>query len=114
MQDRPEDYERARGKYIIDSRTMQVLPKSSVVMHPLPRVDEVRFAMSQRPPQSLHVMVALKFANPELDPAKSFIVVRMDKARYLQHSSAPSVRHVLQKSCMPSHLRPAPHAPGFC
>ena len=42
MQDRPEDYERARGKYIIDSRTMQALPKSSVVMHPLPRVDEAR------------------------------------------------------------------------
>lgn len=41
VQDRPEEYERARGKYIIDSELMKILPKHSVVMHPLPRVDEV-------------------------------------------------------------------------
>lgn len=42
FQDRPEDYEKARGKYIIDKDIMSILPKDSVVMHPLPRVDEVR------------------------------------------------------------------------
>ena len=42
MQDRPEDYERARGKFIIDNELMKILPKKSVVLHPLPRVDEVR------------------------------------------------------------------------
>jgi len=51
-QDRPEDYESARGKYIIDSATMRALPASSVVMHPLPRVDEARcpyWRTAQRP-----------------------------------------------------------------
>ena len=41
FRDRPEAYEAARGKYIVDSRIMAALPKASVVMHPLPRVDEV-------------------------------------------------------------------------
>ena len=39
--DRLEDYESARGKYIIDADLMKILPHSSIVMHPLPRVDEV-------------------------------------------------------------------------
>ena len=42
FQDRPEDYEKARGKYIIDSNILKILRKDSVIMHPLPRVDEVR------------------------------------------------------------------------
>ena len=41
LQDRPQEYEQARGKYIIDKNTMQILSKSAVIMHPLPRVDEV-------------------------------------------------------------------------
>ncbi len=41
FQDRPEDYEKARGKYIINADLMKILPQQSVVMHPLPRVDEV-------------------------------------------------------------------------
>lgn len=43
FQDRPEDYEKARGKYIINADLMKILPKQSVVMHPLPRVDEVKY-----------------------------------------------------------------------
>ena len=39
--DRTEDYETARGKYIVDSEMMEALPQSGVVMHPLPRVDEI-------------------------------------------------------------------------
>ncbi len=41
LQDRPQDYEAARGKYIIDKETMKILRKDAVIMHPLPRVDEV-------------------------------------------------------------------------
>lgn len=41
FQDRPEDYEKAKGKYIIDEEVMNLLPKDGVVMHPLPRVDEI-------------------------------------------------------------------------
>jgi aspartate carbamoyltransferase catalytic subunit len=41
FQDRPQDYEAARGKYIIDAGVMALLPRGGVVMHPLPRVDEI-------------------------------------------------------------------------
>lgn len=34
-------YEEARGKYIVDRRVLNVMPKHAVVMHPLPRLDEV-------------------------------------------------------------------------
>ena len=34
-------YQAARGKYIVDKQVMDVLPKTSIVMHPLPRLDEV-------------------------------------------------------------------------
>ena len=39
--DRIQDYERARGKYIIDVETMSALSDNAIVMHPLPRVDEI-------------------------------------------------------------------------
>lgn len=39
--DRTEDYESARGKYIIDANLMKVLNPRAIVMHPLPRVDEI-------------------------------------------------------------------------
>lgn len=47
VQDRPEDYEKARGKFIIDSELMKILPEKSVVLHPLPRVDEVSSCLSE-------------------------------------------------------------------
>jgi aspartate carbamoyltransferase catalytic subunit len=40
--DRPGDYESVRGVYIIDRKAMDLLPRNSIVMHPLPRVDEIR------------------------------------------------------------------------
>jgi aspartate carbamoyltransferase catalytic subunit len=40
--DRPEDYEAVRGVYIIDPEAMELLPRDAIVMHPLPRVDEIR------------------------------------------------------------------------
>jgi aspartate carbamoyltransferase catalytic subunit len=39
--DRPDEYESVRGVYIIDREAMDLLPRSSIVMHPLPRVDEI-------------------------------------------------------------------------
>lgn len=47
--DRPEDYEKARGKYIIDRAIMDILPKNAIVMHPLPRVDEIRADVDDDP-----------------------------------------------------------------
>lgn len=40
--DRPADFEAARGVYIIDRAAMSLLPRHAIVMHPLPRVDEIR------------------------------------------------------------------------
>lgn len=40
--DRLEDYAAARGKYIIDKQLLGTLKRDAVIMHPLPRVDEVR------------------------------------------------------------------------
>ncbi|KAJ0988212.1 hypothetical protein J5N97_006568 [Dioscorea zingiberensis] len=34
-------YEAARGKYIVDQKVLGVLPKHAVIMHPLPRLDEI-------------------------------------------------------------------------
>lgn len=39
--ERVDLYEEARGKYIVDQDVLQVMPKHAVVMHPLPRLDEV-------------------------------------------------------------------------
>ena len=47
--DRIQDYERARGKYIIDVETMSVLSDNAIVMHPLPRVDEIDPAVDTDP-----------------------------------------------------------------
>jgi len=39
--DRLDDYAAAKGKYIIDTAVMDALPLKSIVMHPLPRLDEI-------------------------------------------------------------------------
>ncbi len=40
--DRIEDYEKARGQYIIDKSILDIMKKDAIIMHPLPRVDEIR------------------------------------------------------------------------
>ena len=40
--DRIEDYERARGIYIINHEILDVMKPDAIIMHPLPRVDEIR------------------------------------------------------------------------
>ena len=54
FQDRPEDYEAARGKFVVDGRVMAALPKGSVVMHPLPRVDEIVAAEVDADPRAAY------------------------------------------------------------
>ena len=39
--DRAHEYERARGRYLVDQELMTHLRQDAVVMHPLPRVDEI-------------------------------------------------------------------------
>lgn len=45
----PEDYQRASGVYVIDSALMQRLRSHTIVMHPLPRVDEITRAVDADP-----------------------------------------------------------------
>ena len=37
-----KEYEKAKGKYILNADLMKSMHKDAVVLHPLPRVDEVR------------------------------------------------------------------------
>ncbi|MDA0336708.1 MAG: aspartate carbamoyltransferase [bacterium] len=39
--DRVQDYQQARGKYIIDKRILDCMQDDAIIMHPLPRVDEI-------------------------------------------------------------------------
>jgi aspartate carbamoyltransferase catalytic subunit len=39
--ERIEDYEKARGKYIIDKSILKVMKKKAIIMHPLPRLEEI-------------------------------------------------------------------------
>ena len=39
--DRVHEYENARGRYIINGDVMKQMKESAIVMHPLPRVDEI-------------------------------------------------------------------------
>lgn len=41
--ERMDLYEEARGKYIVDQNVLDVMQKHAVIMHPLPRLDEVGF-----------------------------------------------------------------------
>lgn len=41
FEERIDLYEEARGKYIVDRRVLEMMQKHAVVMHPLPRLDEV-------------------------------------------------------------------------
>ena len=47
--DRTEEYEQARGKYIINCSVMDCMQDHAVVMHPLPRVDEIDPAIDADP-----------------------------------------------------------------
>ncbi|GBG60326.1 hypothetical protein CBR_g4282 [Chara braunii] len=65
--DRVEEYDQARGKYIVDKKTMEVLPERGIVMHPLPRLDEIteevdtdpRAAYFRQARNGLHIRMAL-------------------------------------------------------
>jgi aspartate carbamoyltransferase catalytic subunit len=44
-----KEYEACRGIYTVDKKIMDALPKSSVVMHPLPRLDEITVEVDDDP-----------------------------------------------------------------
>lgn len=47
--DSQEEFDRARGVYVIDQAVLTRLPATSIVMHPLPRVDELPAEVDQDP-----------------------------------------------------------------
>ena len=40
--ERIEDYEKAHGKYVIDKSILKLMKEDAIIMHPLPRVDEIK------------------------------------------------------------------------
>lgn len=44
-----EEYERTRGIFIIDRKILDILPEKAIVMHPLPRVDEIKYEVDGDP-----------------------------------------------------------------
>ncbi|KAF9590111.1 hypothetical protein IFM89_030859, partial [Coptis chinensis] len=42
-------YEQARGKYIVDNKVLSVMQKHAIVMHPLPRLDEITVDVDSDP-----------------------------------------------------------------
>jgi len=47
--DRQDDYQKARGVYIVDGELMNLLQPEAIVMHPLPRVDEITTEVDRDP-----------------------------------------------------------------
>ncbi len=47
--DRIADYEKCRGVYIIDQNTLRLMKPKSIVMHPLPRLDEIAMTVDSDP-----------------------------------------------------------------
>ncbi len=44
-----EEYEKTKGIYIINKKLLEILPEKAIIMHPLPRVDEISYEVDQDP-----------------------------------------------------------------
>jgi len=44
-----DDFEKAKDKYIIDNNILKVMKKRSIIMHPLPRVNEIKTEVDSDP-----------------------------------------------------------------
>lgn len=49
MQDQPEQYDACKGQLIIDERMCNKMQRHAVIMHPLPRVDEITVGVDGDP-----------------------------------------------------------------
>ncbi|HEV2492931.1 MAG TPA: aspartate carbamoyltransferase [Terriglobia bacterium] len=47
--DRLADYERCRGVYVINQATLRLMKPHAIIMHPLPRLDEISMEVDQDP-----------------------------------------------------------------
>jgi aspartate carbamoyltransferase catalytic subunit len=44
-----EDFEKAKDKYIIDNEILKIMKKKAIIMHPLPRVNEIKTEVDSDP-----------------------------------------------------------------
>jgi len=47
--DRTADYEQCRGVYVISSESLRLMKANAIVMHPLPRLDEIAMEVDSDP-----------------------------------------------------------------
>jgi aspartate carbamoyltransferase catalytic subunit len=47
--DRISDYEKCRGLYVINRESLKLMRQDAIIMHPLPRVDEIAMEVDQDP-----------------------------------------------------------------
>ena len=47
--DNPDDYFKAQGKYVVDESVLATMRGDAIVMHPLPRLDEIEVAVDDDP-----------------------------------------------------------------
>lgn len=47
--DRPDDYEKAKGKFVVDKKIIDSMKKEAILLHPLPRVDEISVEVDNNP-----------------------------------------------------------------
>ena len=47
--DNPEDYAKAKGKYVVDTDVLGAMRSDAIVMHPLPRLDEIDVCVDDDP-----------------------------------------------------------------
>ena len=47
--DDPQEYEETRGKFVIDKENVDRLDKNAIIMHPLPRLDEISTEIDDNP-----------------------------------------------------------------
>jgi len=63
----PEEYEKSQGKLIINRDILELMKQDSIIMHPLPRLGEIRYSVDKDPraayfrqaQNGLHVRMAL-------------------------------------------------------
>jgi len=89
--DRAEDYQRARGVYVVDRSILEAMRPDAIVMHPLPRVDEIatevdadpRAAYFRQAQNGLYIRMALLAAclGRDLFPSPGFVPSETAEAR---------------------------------
>ena len=108
----PEEYERARGAYVVDPTVMKAAAPDALVLHPLPRVDEIHPSLDSDPRAGYFRQAAygvpVRMALVALLVAASVNgqeeeVPAGKEITYLGDAKCPNVRCITRKEC---HIGP--------